>query len=53
MKNLYPNNMKIDEKSYESIFVYYIGHMTIKDSIDIYKSFTPYFQQSEWIFCRN
>ena len=27
-----PNNIKIDEKSYKNIVIYYIGHLTIKDS---------------------
>ena len=27
-----PNNIKIDEKSYKNILIYYIGYMTIKDS---------------------
>ena len=27
-----PNNIKIDEKSYKDIFIYYIGYVTIKDS---------------------
>ena len=27
-----PNNIKIDEKSYKSIPIYYIGYVTIKDS---------------------
>ena len=27
-----PNNMKIDEKSYKNILIYYIGYVTIKDS---------------------
>ena len=27
-----PKNIKIDEKSYKNIFVYYIGYVTIKDS---------------------
>ena len=31
-KNFDPNNIKIDEKSYKNIFVYYIGYVTIKDS---------------------
>ena len=31
-KNLDPNNIKIDEKSYKNIFIYYIGYVTIKDS---------------------
>ena len=32
MKNFDPNNIKIDEKSYKNIFIYYIGYATIKDS---------------------
>ena len=31
-KNFYPNNIKIDEKSYKNILSYYIGYVTIKDS---------------------
>ena len=31
IKNFDPNNIKIDEKSYKSIFIYYIGYATIKD----------------------
>ena len=27
-----PNNIKIDEKSYKNILIYYIGYVTIKDS---------------------
>ena len=27
-----PNNIKIDEKSYKNIVIYYIGYVTIKDS---------------------
>ena len=29
-KNFDPNNIEINEKSYESIFIYYIGYVTIK-----------------------
>ena len=32
-KNFDENNIKIDEKSYKHIFVYYIGYVTIRDSI--------------------
>ena len=32
MKNVYPNNIKIDENSYKNIFIYYIGYVIIKDS---------------------
>ena len=32
IKNFDPNNIKIDEKSNKNIFIYYIGHVTIKDS---------------------
>ena len=31
MKTLDPNKMKIDEKTYKSIPIYYIEYMTIKD----------------------
>ena len=31
IKNSDPNNIKIDEKSYKSILVFYIGYVTIKD----------------------
>ena len=30
IKNFDPNSIKIDEKSYRNIFIYYIGYMTIK-----------------------
>ena len=32
IKNFEPNKIKIDEKSYKNIFIYYIGYVTIKDS---------------------
>ena len=32
IKNFDLNNIKIDEKSYKDIFLYYIGYLTIKDS---------------------
>ena len=31
IKNFDPNSIKIDEKSYRSILIYYIGYVTIKD----------------------
>ena len=31
IKIFYPNNIKIDVKSYKGILVYYIGYVTIKD----------------------
>ena len=30
-KDFDPNYIKIDEKSYKNILIYYIGHVTIKD----------------------
>ena len=30
MKNLHPNKIKIDEKSYKNILIYYIRYTTIK-----------------------
>ena len=32
VKNLYSNNIKIDEKSYKNILICYIGYVTIKGS---------------------
>ena len=32
IRNFYPNNIKLDKKSYKNILIYYIGYMTIKDS---------------------
>ena len=32
IKNFDANNIKIDEKSYKGILIYYIGYLTIKDS---------------------
>ena len=29
--NFDPNNIKIDEKSFKDILIYYIGYVTIKD----------------------
>ena len=31
IKKFDPNNIKIDEKSYKNILIYYIGYVTIKD----------------------
>ena len=31
IKNFDLNNIKIDEKSYKNILIYYIGYLTIKD----------------------
>ena len=30
IKDFYPNNIKIDEKSNKNIVIYYIGYVTIK-----------------------
>ena len=32
IKDFDPNNIKIDEKSYKNILIYYIGYVGIKDS---------------------
>ena len=40
IKNFDLNNVKIDEKSYKNIFIYYTEYVTIEKD---------YFQQSEWI----
>ena len=31
IKNVDPNKIKIDEKSYKNILIYYIGYVTIKN----------------------
>ena len=31
IKNFDPNNVKVDEKSYKNILIYYIGYVTLKD----------------------
>ena len=31
VKNFEPNNLKIYEKSYKNILIYYVGYVTIKD----------------------
>ena len=31
-----PNNLKIDEKSYKNILIFYIGYVTIKQYVKIY-----------------
>ena len=31
IKNLDPDEMKIDEKPYKNILIYHIGYMTVKD----------------------
>ena len=32
IKNVDPNNIKIDEKSYKNVPIYYVGYVMIKDS---------------------
>ena len=36
IENFDPNNIKIDEKSYKNILIYYIGYVKIKEFIKIY-----------------
>ena len=36
IENFSPNNIKIDEKSYKNILIYYIGYVTIKEFVKIY-----------------
>ena len=35
IKDFDPNNIKIDEKSYKNIFIYYIGYVAIKKDINL------------------
>ena len=36
IKDFDPNNIKLDEKSYKNILIYYIGYVTIKKDVKIY-----------------
>ena len=36
IENFDLNNIKIDEKSFKNILIYYIGYVTIKEYIKIY-----------------
>ena len=36
IKDFDPNNIKIDEKSYKNIFIYYVGYVKNKKYIEIY-----------------
>ena len=36
IKDFDPDNIRIDEKSYKNIFIYYIGYVTIKKYLKIY-----------------
>ena len=56
IKNFDPNNIKIDEKSYKNILIYYIGYTMIKDSKHInsvnplfliFSKVTEYFEEVE------
>ena len=42
IKEFIPNNIKIDEKSYKNITIYYIGYVMIKKDLEIY-SVNPLF----------
>ena len=41
IKEFNPNNIKIDQKSYKNILIYYIGYVTIKNDQSIY-SLNPF-----------
>ena len=36
IKDFDPDNIRIDEKSYKNIFIYYIGYVTIKKDLKLY-----------------
>ena len=36
MKDFDPNNIRIEEKSYKNILIYYFGYVTIKKDLKIY-----------------
>ena len=46
IENCDPHNIKIDEKSYKNVLIYYIGYVRIKEYVNIcsVKSFVRYFQ---------
>ena len=51
IKNLDPNNIKIDEKSYKNLLTYYIGYMTpnnIKHLYHIINIEKRYIKESNW-----
>ena len=35
IQNFNPSNIKIDEKTYKNILIYYIGYVTIKEYINL------------------
>ena len=43
IENFDVNNIKIDEKSYKNILVYYIGYVTIKEDLNVYSVNPLYF----------
>ena len=47
-----PNNVRIDEKSYNNILIYYIGYVTIKKDLKIYSVDPLYsiFHKVNWCF---
>ena len=53
IKNFNLNNIKIDEKLYKNILIYYIGYVTVKYlkyvNINKCKLFIPNYQQNERI----
>ena len=57
IKSFDPNNIKIDEKSYKNILIYYFRYVTTKDSKYVKTSSVNLlyliFQKSKWIFWRN
>ena len=50
IKDFDPNNIKIDERSYKNILIYYIAYVTIKYSkyVNI-NPVNPYVQRNEWV----
>ena len=42
IKDFDPSNIKIDKQSYENIFIYYIGYVSIKKDLKLYSVNTLY-----------
>ena len=52
MKNLDPNKIKIDKKSYKDIFIYCIGYLTLKNLSYIkINSVNPLYVKIFWLLC--
>ena len=50
IQNPDPNKIKINEKSYKNILIYYTGYVTIKDSCNKKNNIVnPYYKYIRWV----